>query len=231
MVLTMLAFPKARALNGEIVEPRVSSILQYTQPESTKRSLAHWRAAVGDATAKQIMERATKHGSRAHSEIESILNHGNQPSECPYIQAVSGYLEEVKQDHFETECSMIHTGLMYRGTADLIRQAPADRWMPGAGSEIVTGIEDWKTALKHKSGYLEDHCLQLIAYSLMYEHMFPDQPKVRFIRINRLHKTRKDANEVVLEQFTYQLTELWLLTQNWLDNVAIFWKHHTPVYS
>ena len=60
------------AVNQEKL-PSVTSILQATQSEEKKASLANWKARVGAAEANRIKNDASSRGTSMHSHLEKYL--------------------------------------------------------------------------------------------------------------------------------------------------------------
>ena len=63
-------------VSNEIL-PSVTTILQATQSDEKKASLANWRRKVGENEAEKIKDEAAKRGTAMHEFLEMHLN-GNQ---------------------------------------------------------------------------------------------------------------------------------------------------------
>jgi len=69
---SMVSGSRMYAVNQEKL-PSVTSILQATQSEEKKASLANWKARVGAAEANRIKNDASSRGTSMHSHLEKYL--------------------------------------------------------------------------------------------------------------------------------------------------------------
>ena len=69
---SMVSGSRMYAVNQQKL-PSVTSILQATQSEEKKASLANWRARVGTAEANRIKNDASSRGTSMHSFLEKYL--------------------------------------------------------------------------------------------------------------------------------------------------------------
>ena len=69
---SMVSGSRMYAVNQQKL-PSVTSILQATQSEEKKASLANWRARVGTAEANRIKNDASSRGTSMHSHLEKYL--------------------------------------------------------------------------------------------------------------------------------------------------------------
>ena len=69
---SMVSGSRMYAVNQQKL-PSVTSILQATQSEEKKASLANWKARVGAAEANRIKNDASSRGTSMHSHLEKYL--------------------------------------------------------------------------------------------------------------------------------------------------------------
>jgi hypothetical protein len=161
---SMVSGSRMYAVNQEKL-PSVTSILQATQSEEKKASLANWKARVGVTEANRIKNDASSRGTSMHSFLEKYLlgqlnlelleveNKSKKMADEIIEQGIKGKLSEV----WGTEATLYYPG-KYAGTCD------------AAG--VYEGLEtiiDFKQSNKpKKEEWIEDYYLQLGAYSLAH---------------------------------------------------------------
>ena len=143
------------AVNQEKL-PSVTSILQATQSEEKKASLANWKARVGAAEANRIKNDASSRGTSMHSHLEKYL----------LGQLNLELLEEEASKSKKMADEIIEQGIKgklyypgkYAGTCDAVGVYE--------GQETII---DFKQSNKpKKEEWIEDYYLQLGAYSLAH---------------------------------------------------------------
>ena len=152
------------AVNHEKL-PSVTSILQATQSEEKKASLANWRARVGAVEANRIKNEASSRGTSMHSFLEKYLlgqlnlelleieNKSKKMADEIIEQGVKNKLSEI----WGTEATLYYPG-KYAGTCDAVGVYE--------GQETII---DFKQSNKpKKEEWIEDYYLQLGAYSLAH---------------------------------------------------------------
>jgi hypothetical protein len=145
--------------------PSVTSILQATQSEEKKASLANWKARVGTAEANRIKNDASSRGTSMHSFLEKYLlgqlnlelleieNKSKTMADKIIEQGIKGKLSEI----WGTEATLYYPG-KYAGTCDAVGVYE--------GQETII---DFKQSNKpKKEEWIEDYYLQLGAYSLAH---------------------------------------------------------------
>ena len=152
------------AVNQEKL-PSVTSILQATQSEEKKASLANWRARIGAVEANRIKNEASSRGTSMHSFLEKYLlgqlnlelleieNKSKKMADEIIEQGIKGKLSEI----WGTESCLYYPG-KYAGTCDAVGVYE--------GQETII---DFKQSNKpKKEEWIEDYYLQLGAYSLAH---------------------------------------------------------------
>jgi genome maintenance exonuclease 1 len=148
------------------IYPGISSILSKTMPESKKKTLANWRARIGDTEAEEICNKARSTGTRWHNFLDSFAKKdyiAAQKIMFPdtdvqeyYAQAKDFLLKfaSIASDVL-TELPIYSHTYNYAGTFDC---------MVTAGGEKV--LLDWKTSIKTKKReWIDDYFLQVAAYA------------------------------------------------------------------
>ncbi|MDC1248258.1 hypothetical protein N8Z52_03170 [Pelagibacteraceae bacterium] len=153
------------AVNQEKL-PSVTSILQATQSEEKKASLANWKARVGAAEANRIKNDASSRGTSMHSHLEKYLlgqlnlelleeeaSKSKKMADEIIEQGIKGKLSEI----YGIEATLYYPG-KYAGTCDVVGVYE--------GQETII---DFKQSNKpKKEEWIEDYYLQLGAYSLAH---------------------------------------------------------------
>ena len=150
--------------------PSVTSILQATQSEEKKASLANWKARVGAAEANRIKNDASSRGTSMHSHLEKYLlgqlnlelleeeaSKSKKMADEIIEQGIKGKLSEI----YGIEATLYYPG-KYAGTCDAVGVYE--------GQETII---DFKQSNKpKKEEWIEDYYLQLGAYSLAHNVVY-----------------------------------------------------------
>ena len=199
------------AVNQEKL-PSVTSILQATQSEEKKASLANWKARVGIAEANRIKNDASNRGTSMHTFLEKYLlgqlnlelleeeNKSKKMAEEIIEKGIKNKLSEV----WGTEATLYYPG-KYAGTCDAVGVYE--------GQETII---DFKQSNKpKKEEWIEDYYLQLGAYSLAH---------------NVVHNSKITQGIVLLctvdnlfQDFRIQGTKLEEYQKNFLEKVEQFY--------
>lgn len=185
----LYATPDGQAL------PSVTTILDATKPEESKRALMEWRKAVGEKKAQEITTAAANRGTRMHTYLEKYVKEGAIPERAsnPYSWASHSMAHRVVEEglvHVDefwgVEVPLYFPGV-YAGTTDCVGVHKSDQ-----------SILDFKQANKPKQReWIEDYFLQLCAYAEAHNELHGTsikkgvilmcvQPKLneKFIEIN-----------------------------------------------
>ena len=149
--------------------PSVTSILDKTKTEESKKALEAWRKRMGPVRAQQITSEAANRGTRMHSYLEHYVKNDDmkplptnpfaQPSWYMAAQVILEGLTNVNE-FWGVEVPVYHSGL-YAGTTDMVGS-----WR-GKPSII-----DFKQSNKPKKiEWIEDYFLQLVAYGMAHNEM------------------------------------------------------------
>ena len=157
------------AVNQEKL-PSVTSILQATQSEEKKASLANWRARVGAAEANRIKNDASSRGTSMHSHLEKYLlgqlnlelleeeaSKSKKMADEIIEQGIKNKLSEI----WGTEATLYYPG-KYAGTCDAVGVYE--------GQETII---DFKQSNKPKrEEFVDEYYHQLAAYSLAHNIVY-----------------------------------------------------------
>ena len=165
---SMVSGSRMYAVNQEKL-PSVTSILQATQSEEKKASLANWKARVGTAEANRIKHDASSRGTSMHTFLEKYLlgklnlelleeeNKSKKMADEIIEQGLKNKLSEI----WGTEATLYYPG-KYAGTCDACGVYE--------GQETII---DFKQSNKpKKEEWVEDYYLQLGAYSLAHNVVY-----------------------------------------------------------
>lgn len=150
--------------------PSVTTILDHTKPEESRRALNEWRKRVGTEKAQQITTEAANRGTRMHTYLEHYVKTGElkeRPSN-PFAWSSHAMAQVVIRDGLKNvtefwgvEIPLYFPGL-YAGTTD------------GAGLHLgEESILDYKQTNKpKKQEWITDYYLQLVAYALAHNEVY-----------------------------------------------------------
>ena len=146
---------------GDEKYPSISTICSFRN----RKSIAEWRARVGDAEANKISKRATTAGTTVHSMIEDYLNNelelekydGKHLAKILFTQA-KPMLARINNIHFQ-EAPLYSHEFAIAGRVDCI-----------AEFDGKLSIIDFKTSSKEKKEeWIEGYLVQETGYAKMYE--------------------------------------------------------------
>ncbi|MDB9807997.1 hypothetical protein OAB83_01605 [Candidatus Pelagibacter sp.] len=166
---SMVSGSRMYAVNQEKL-PSVTSILQATQSEEKKASLANWRARVGTAEANRIKNDASSRGTSMHSHLEKYLlgqlnlelleeeaSKSKKMADEIIEQGIRNKLSEI----WGTEATLYYPG-KYAGTCDAVGVYE--------GQETII---DFKQSNKPKrEEFVDEYYHQLAAYSLAHNIVY-----------------------------------------------------------
>ncbi len=146
--------------------PSVTTILDATKTEESRKALAEWRKRMGPKRAQEITTEAAGRGTRMHKFLENYVKTGDtgQPGSNPYSKQshsmagviVSQGLSKCSE-FWGTEISLYYPEI-YAGTTDLV-----------GVYEGQPAIMDFKQTNKPKKReWIDDYFLQLAAYALAH---------------------------------------------------------------
>jgi genome maintenance exonuclease 1 len=149
--------------------PSVTTILQATQSDEKKASLAAWKTRVGEVEANRTRDQAAERGTSMHSILEGYLlgqNHLDltdlgQNAHTMAQQIIDKGLKNRLTEFFGLEVTLYYPGL-YAGATDVVGIYD--------GQEAIV---DFKQSNKTKRReWLEEYKLQLAAYALAHNEVY-----------------------------------------------------------
>lgn len=149
--------------------PSVTTILEATKSEESKKALQEWRNRVGHKKAQEITTEAAGRGTRMHKWIEDYIKTGSigEPGSNPYsIQSHQMAQSIIYQglskcnEYWGTEVPLYFPKI-YAGTTDLVGVHD--------GSEAIM---DHKQSNKlKKKEWIDDYFIQLAAYAIAHNEV------------------------------------------------------------
>jgi len=147
--------------------PSVTTIIQATQDEEKRASLAAWRARIGEAAADKIKDDAAERGTAMHKILEKYVQEkGYLDLTNVGLQAHNMAVRIIEQglcnvpEYFGIECTLFYPGL-YAGQTDMVAMHKGEM-----------AIVDFKQSNKPKKDeWITDYKLQLAAYGMAHDYM------------------------------------------------------------
>ena len=143
--------------------PSVTTILDATKSEESKKALHEWRKRVGVQKAQEITTEAAGRGTRMHKWLEDYIKTGvlNEPGSNPYSLQSHKMAQSIMSqglvkcnEYWGTEVPLYYPKI-YAGTTDLVGVHDGDE-----------AIMDHKQTNKPKKReWIEDYFVQLAAYA------------------------------------------------------------------
>ena len=154
-------------VSNEIL-PSVTTILQATQSDEKKASLANWRRKVGENEAERIKDEAAKRGTAMHKFLEyyvreekllDLSDEGRAARSMARVIIEQG-LKDI-EEIWGSEVTLFYPGL-YAGQTDLC----------GIFSGRESIIDFKQTNKPKRVEWIEDYFLQLAAYAMAHDQIF-----------------------------------------------------------
>ena len=147
--------------------PSVTTILQATQSEEKKKSLADWAARIGEEAAEKIKSDAAERGTAMHKILEKyVLEQGYLDLTNVGKQAHNMAIRVIEQglcnvsEYYGIECTLFYPGL-YAGQTDMV----------GIHKEEEAIIDFKQTNKPKREEWITDYKLQLAAYAMAHNYM------------------------------------------------------------
>ena len=143
--------------------PSVTTILDATKSEESKKALMEWRKRVGVQKAQEITTEAAGRGTRMHKWLEDYIKTGvlNEPGSNPYSLQSHKMAQSIISEGL-SKCSEwwgtevpLYYPKIYAGTTDLAGVHD--------GSEAI--MDHKQTNKPKKREWIEDYFVQLAAYA------------------------------------------------------------------
>jgi len=143
--------------------PSVTTILDATKSEESKKALMEWRKRVGVQKAQEITTEAAGRGTRMHKWLEDYIKTGalNEPGSNPYslqshkmAQSIINQGLSKCSEWWGTEVPLYYPKI-YAGTTDLV----------GIHDNDESIMDHKQTNKPKKREWIEDYFVQLAAYA------------------------------------------------------------------
>jgi genome maintenance exonuclease 1 len=143
--------------------PSVTTILDFTKSEESKKALHNWRKRVGVQKAQEITTEAAGRGTRMHKWLEDYIKTDKigDPGSNPYSQQSHQMAQHIIQqglakcnEYWGTEVP-VYFPKVYAGTTDLV----------GIHDGIESIMDFKQTNKPKKREWIDDYFIQLCAYA------------------------------------------------------------------
>lgn len=150
--------------------PSVTTILDATKSEESKKALHEWRKRVGPEKAQAITTEAASRGTRMHKWLENFVKTGTAgvPGSNPFSQQSFNMATQIINkglincdEFWGTEISLYFPEV-YAGTTDLVGMH--------MGSPAI--MDHKQTNKPKKREWIDDYFVQLVAYAIAHNEMF-----------------------------------------------------------
>lgn len=198
--------------NGDAVAS-VTTILDKTKSEETKKALNEWRNRIGHAQAQAITTEAASRGTSMHSHLEHWLAFGeienksnlvHQHSAKMATRIIEEYLSPSLNEWWGSEVGLYYPEL-YAGTTDLV----------GVYDGVPSIIDFKQTNKPKKTEWIEDYFLQAAAYACAHNAVYGTDIKQGVILMC--------SKDVEPQHWVVDLTEY---EHKWFDKV---WEYYSNI--
>jgi hypothetical protein len=204
--------------------PSVTTILDKTKSEESKRALQAWRARVGTEAAQAITTEAANRGTRMHTYLEQYVKEGaiKERGTNPFSWASHAMAHTVVEHGLKNVSEFwgievpLYFPKVYAGTTD------------GAGIHLnEEAILDYKQTNKPKKReWIGDYFLQLTAYALAHNEVYGSN--IRKGVILMCVKPEQDANLVITappqyQEFILEGAEFDHYTNEWWKRLELYY--------
>lgn len=150
--------------------PSVTTILEKTKPEESKKALQEWRSRVGHAQAQAITTEAANRGTRMHTYLEHYVKLGElkERGSNPYSWASHAMANTVIEDGLVNVNEFwgvevpLYFPELYAGTTDCV----------GIHQNNESILDFKQTNKPKKREWIDDYFLQLVAYALAHNEVY-----------------------------------------------------------
>lgn len=194
--------------------PSVTTILDATKSEESKKALMEWRKRVGAQKAQEITTEAAGRGTRMHKWLENYIKTGatGEPGSNPYSLQSHTMAQTIISEglikcneYWGTEVPLYYPKI-YAGTTDLVGVHDGDE-----------AIMDFKQSNKEKRReWIDDYFVQLAAYTNAH---------------NEVHGTKICKGVIFMctpdctyQEFIIEGTEFQKYTDMWWKRVEEYYK-------
>jgi hypothetical protein len=204
--------------------PSVTTILDQTRPEESRRALAAWKQRVGTERAQQITTEAANRGTRMHTYLEHYVRTGEikDRGTNPFAWASHAMAHTVIREglHNVTEFWGVEIPLYFPG----IYAGTTDGCGVHQGEEAIL---DYKQSNKEKKReWIQDYFLQTVFYGTAHNEVYGT--KIRKGVILMCVRPELDANHVIITPPKYQ--EFVVQGDEWDHYEKLMWQRLEQYY-
>lgn len=159
--------------------PSVTTILDQTKSEESRRGLQEWRNRVGHKRAQEITTEAASRGTRMHKFLEDYVKTDilREPGTNPYSQQSKSMAEIIinqglcnVNEFWGLEVPLHYPGL-YAGTTDCV----------GLWKDRPAILDFKQTNKPKKKEWIDDYFCQLVAYAMAHNEVYGTEIKTGVI--------------------------------------------------
>ena len=204
--------------------PSVTTVLDRTKPEESRRALAQWKQRMGAERAQQITTEAANRGTRMHTYLEHYVRTGEMKDRGtnPFSWASHDMAHTVIEqglcnvDEFWGVEIPLFFPRLYAGTTD------------GAGIHRgEAAILDYKQTNRAKrEEWIADYKLQLVAYALAHNEAYGTQIRKGVILMCVRPETDQQGNIVTppqYQEFVLKPEEFDHWEQQWWQRLELYY--------
>jgi len=198
--------------------PSVTTILQATQSDEKKATLAKWRQNVGENKAEFIKNDAAERGTIMHRILEGYLL-GQGHADLSDQGQLAGVMAK----------KVIESGI--RGHLDEIWGSEITVYYPGlyAGATDCVGVYDGRPAIidfkqsnkPKRKEWIEDYFVQLAAYAMAHNYVYNTK-----IQSGIILMCTKDK---LFQKFEIRDKEFQRFLWEWLKRVDLYYEKHSKL--
>lgn len=205
--------------------PSVTTILDRTKPEESRRALNEWKRRVGTEKAQQITTEAANRGTRMHTYLEHYVKTGEKKERPgnPFAWASHAMADVVIEkglknvDEFWGVEVPLYFPKLYAGTTD------------GCGLHLgEQSILDYKQTNKPKrEEWIDDYKLQLVAYALAHNEVYGTKIRKGVVLMCVKPEMDDDYNIVrppEYQEFVIEGTDFDQWEQRWWKRLELYYS-------
>ena len=199
--------------------PSVTTILDRTKSEESRKALAEWRKRVGEQQAQQITTEAANRGTRMHKWLENYVQNGDPgaPGTHPESQRSHAMAMTIIANGFTNVTEVwgnevpLYFPELYAGTTDCVGIHAGE-----------PAILDFKQSNKPKRReWIDDYFLQLTAYALAHNEVHGTNIRKGVVMMS---VRPEPGQEPQYQEFVLEPADFEMWTNRWCDRVSEYYR-------